>query len=71
MDLDKKQLLSEFLQKPEKPLGLAKTVDITRKIHTVVNMSLMFFLFIARLLASAALLHQSICLRVDVESFLS
>ena len=71
MDLDKKQLLSEFLQKPEKPLGLAKTVDITRKIHTVVNMSLMFFLFIARLLASAALLHQSICLRMDVESLLS
>ena len=71
MDLGKKQLLSEFLQKPEKPLGLAKTVDITRKIHTVVNMSLMFFLFIARLLASAALLHQSICLRMDVESLLS
>ena len=71
MDLDKKHLLSEFLQKPEKPLGLAKTVDITRKIHTVVNMSLMFFLFIARLLASAALLHQSICLRMDVESLLS
>lgn len=35
------------------------------------DMSLMFFLFIARLLASAALLHQSICLRVDVESLLS
>ena len=35
------------------------------------DMSLMFFLFIARLLASAALLHQSICLRVDFESLLS
>ena len=35
------------------------------------DMFLMFFLFIARLLASAALLHQSICLRVDVESLLS
>ena len=35
------------------------------------DMSLMFFLFIARLLASTALLHQSICLRVDVESLLS
>ena len=38
MDLDKKQLLSEFLQKPEKPLGLAKTVDITRKIHTAIKL---------------------------------
>lgn len=35
------------------------------------NVFTMFFLFIARLLASAALLHQSICLRVDVESLLS
>ena len=55
----------------DKPLGLAKTVDSTRKIHTAINMSLMFFLFIARLLASAALLHQSICLMMDVESLLS
>ena len=35
------------------------------------NVFTMFFLFIARLLASAVLLHQSICLRVDVKSLLS
>lgn len=35
------------------------------------NVSLLFFLFIARFLASVALLHQPICLRVDVESLLS